>query len=105
MLILNLILISVICVETITVMVMWHLKTGGGWKDWGAGRSLMGLLAVIFGITFLAVIAWAMPGMEIRRAVFSLGYVALIAAIFSIGRNILTAQRTRKREASDDRVH
>lgn len=95
MLILNAALVTLIFLETVAVMVMWERLTGGGWRRWPAGRSLMGLLACIAGITGLAATALWIPGRQSDSLLFSFAYLSLVIALFHVGRTILNTQKSR----------
>lgn len=41
------ILLGIIPLVAGTVCIYWHVATKGTWRQWPAGRSLMGLLAII----------------------------------------------------------
>lgn len=80
----NGIIIAAVFVAALAVIIYWHRVTRGSWKDWPAGRSLMGLLTVIVLISGMAATnvlflppAW--PGkVVVYLALYSLVFVALI---------------------------
>lgn len=42
-------LIGIVALVALETVVYWHVVTGGTWRDWPAGRSLMYLLLIIAG--------------------------------------------------------
>jgi hypothetical protein len=44
---LSAVLLGATCLSASWVIIYWHLATGGTWREWPAGRSLMGLLGII----------------------------------------------------------
>jgi hypothetical protein len=87
------ILLGVIAVVATWVIIYWHLATKGTWRDWPAGRSLMGLLGIIavgFGWGFLSRIVGDYPG---RNVIAVLMYLTFISALVYIGITIRQEMR------------
>jgi hypothetical protein len=91
------ILLGIISLVATWVIVYWHVATKGTWKEWPAGRSLMGLLGIIsvgFGYGVLNRFLGDWPG----RAVFSMFlYAAFVGAIVFIGHTIRKEMRSGKK--------
>ncbi|HEX9228848.1 MAG TPA: hypothetical protein VF885_19780 [Arthrobacter sp.] len=106
----NFILVGLVALTALVIMAYWNHATGGrfrrgpdgrrriigGWRDHSAGRSLMGLLAIIFLITGNAAVQWlvaqAVP-MPVRAGFYFLLYLVFIYALGSIGMNIRAEHR------------
>lgn len=89
--IINAVLIGAVSLVALTIMVYWHRVTKAGWKNYPSGRSLMGLLGIIFFITLNAAVQTILPpGIPIlARAVFYFTlYLVFIYALVSIGLTI-----------------
>lgn len=95
------VLLGIICVVATWVIIYWHLATKGTWRQWPAGRSLMGLLGIIsvgFGYGVFNRFLGEWPG----RAVFTIGLYALfVGAIIFIGLTIRKEMRFGKRKLQD----
>lgn len=79
------ILLGLVAFSAGTVCAYWHLATRGTWRDWPAGRSLMGLLGIItvgFGYGVVNRFLGAYPS---KYAVAVLLYALFIGAIWVIG--------------------
>lgn len=103
MLTINSVLVTIIAVEVFIVMGLWHVTTRGAWRYWPAGRSLMGLLACLAGITTVSSIARLMPGWQAESSLYTVGYLGTALAVASIATTIITAQRGR--QAGMDAAH
>jgi hypothetical protein len=76
-----------------TIIIYWWRATRGTWKDYPAGRSLMGLLGIIavgFGWGFLSRIVGDYPG---RNVIAVLMYLTFISALVYIGITIRREMR------------
>jgi hypothetical protein len=76
-----------------TIIIYWWRATRGTWKDYPAGRSLMGLLGIIavgFGWGFLSRIVGDYPG---RNVIAVLMYLTFISALVYIGITIRQEMR------------
>jgi hypothetical protein len=92
------ILLGIISFVSGWVIIYWHVATKGTWKDWPAGRSLMGLLGIIF-VGFGYGVANRFLGDWPGRAVFSMVLYALfVGAIIFIGYTIRKEMRTGKKK-------
>lgn len=89
--IINAVLIGAVSLVALTIMVYWHRATRGGWKLYPSGRSLMGLLGIIFFITLNAAVQITLPPSIplMAKAVFYFFlYLVFIFALVSIGLTI-----------------
>jgi ABC-type Fe3+ transport system permease subunit len=95
------ILLGIISAVATWVIVYWHITTKGTWREWPAGRSLMGLLAIIsigfgYGVLNRFLGDWA------GRAVFSIILYALfVGAIVFIGYTIRKEMRRGKKRTAN----
>lgn len=82
------ILLTIISITATVVVIYWHVATGGTWRQWPAGRSLMGLLGIIavgFGFGVVNRFLGAYPA---KYAVAVLLYALFVGAIIFIGLTI-----------------
>lgn len=98
--IISAVLLGVISGVATWVIIYWHIATKGTWRQWPAGRSLMGLLTIIsvgfgYGVVNRFVGSW--PG---RPVVSILLYTLFVAAIIVIGLTIRKEMRTGKAKAA-----
>lgn len=91
-------LIGLVCVTTFVVMVYWHVTVRGRWHRYSSGKSLMGLLGIITGITALATFSTFYGPFPARPVVYAVAYVLLEVAILLVGFSIIGAQRSRPRD-------
>lgn len=81
----NGILIGIVCLEALGIMIYWWVKTRGSWMEWRAGRSLMGLLAIIVFVTGNAVInLFFVDDYLGKRWVYASLYAVMILALAGI---------------------
>ena len=91
---LNGLLFGLVAATTVMVMASWWISTGGAWMRWPAGRSLMGLLAIIALITVNATLSVALgPAYPAKPLVYTVMYLLLWAAVLVIGATIMRVQR------------
>jgi hypothetical protein len=70
------------------VIIYWHFATKGTWREWPAGRSLMGLLAIIAVGFGFGVVNRILP-MPLGKTIVGVGLYALfVSAIIFIGLTI-----------------
>lgn len=96
--IVSMVLLGIIAVVAGWVSVYWHIATRGTWKEWPAGRSLMGLLAIIavgFGFGVFNRFMGAYPA---RSVVGIILYTLFVGAIIIIGLTIRKEMRRGKRK-------
>jgi hypothetical protein len=91
-------LLGVISIVAGWVAVYWHLATKGTWRQWPAGRSLMGLLAIIavgFGFGVVNRFMGMYPGRSVVGIVL---YALFVAAIVVIGLTVRSEMRAGKKK-------
>lgn len=89
LLILNFALIGLVAAVALTIMIYWHFATRGAWRAYSSGRSLMGLLVIIFFITGNAAVQWAVPlPVEVKAPFYFALYLIFAYALAMIGFNI-----------------
>jgi hypothetical protein len=95
------ILLGIISAVATWVIAYWHITTKGTWKEWPAGRSLMGMLGIIsvgFGYGVINRFLGEWPG----RAAFSMVLYALFVwAIVWIGLTIRKEMRFGKKRLNN----
>lgn len=87
----------------LSIMAYWWITTRGGWWDWLAGRSLMGLLAILAALTGNSALnSFFFPGPNgyPGKSIISIGlYAIFVVALAVIGLTIrreLLRGRTRQ---------
>jgi hypothetical protein len=93
---LNALLIGLVAVTSISVMIYWHVITGGTWKHEPAGRSLMILLLVITVITTNAAVNIFLPRYMGKVELYFTLYFVMQAALVHIGLTIRSEMRKGK---------
>lgn len=76
-----------------TIIIYWWRATRGTWKDYPAGRSLMGLLGIIavgFGWGVMSRLVGDYPGRDVLAVLM---YLTFISALVYIGITIRTEMR------------
>jgi drug/metabolite transporter (DMT)-like permease len=94
------ILLGIIAAVAAWVIIYWHVATKGTWKEWPAGRSLMGLLGIIavgFGYGVFNRLLGPWPGQPVTSMVL---YAAFVWAIIFIGHTIRKEMRSGKARSS-----
>ena len=92
-------LLGIISVVAGWVAIYWHVATKGTWRDWPAGRSLMGLLAIItIGFGYGVVNRFLGPNWPLRPVVSILLYALFVGAIIVIGLTVRSEMRAGKRK-------
>ena len=89
-------LLGVISVVAGWVAIYWHVSTRGTWKEWPAGQSLMGLLAIItvgFGFGVFNRLMGQYPGRAILGLIL---YALFVGAIIWIGLTVRREMRNGK---------
>ncbi|UOK18360.1 membrane protein [Arthrobacter phage BruhMoment] len=106
--ILNSVFIGVVAVIAFELMLYWNRSTGGNalrlrlgnWRNHASGRSLMGLLTILFVITFNASIQVIVPlPVQIKAPFYFLLYAILAASLLFIRRTIRREVERGKRAA------
>lgn len=90
------VLLGIISLVASTVIIYWHRQTKGTWRDWPAGRSLMGLLGIIavgFGYAVVNRFLGAWPG---RGAASIILYALFVWAIIFVGLTVRKEMRLGK---------
>lgn len=82
------ILLGAIPITAGTVVAYWHRATRGTWRQWPAGRSLMGLLGIITVGFAYGVVNRFLGNYPAKFAVAVLLYALFIGAIIFIGLTI-----------------
>lgn len=90
---LNGIIVGMVCAASLGVMVMWHIRTRGGWHAHPSGKSMMALLGVIAAITGLATTTILAGPIAHVSEVYGVLYVLLLIAVFQVGAVILYTHR------------
>lgn len=93
---LNALVIGLVGLVTIILMIYWHRATGGSWRLWPAGRSLMQLFGVIVIITINAAINVLVPRYPGKVELYFSLYLLLLAALVRIGFTIRSEMRKGK---------
>lgn len=86
--IINSLLIGAVALVALGIMIYWHRATAGGWRCYPSGKSVMGLLAIIFLITANAAIQTLVAPyvpMPVRAGFYFGLYLLFIAALLHIG--------------------
>ena len=96
---LSAVLLGIIPLTAGTVVVYWHFATKGTWRQWPAGRSLMGLLGIITVGFSYGVVNRFLGAYPAKFAVAVALYALFIGAIIFIG---WTIRREMKRGQSMD---
>lgn len=99
--VLNAILLGMIPLSSGTVIAYWWWKTRGTWMKYPAGRSLMGLLGIIFVGFGFGVVNFFLGQYPARLAISFTLYLAFITAIILIGFTIRAEMRTGKKKLRD----
>lgn len=114
--IINFILIGGVSLTALAIMLYWNHATGGrlrpgtgaprrrigGWRDHPSGRSLMGLLGIIFFITGNAAVQSLLPRnipIELKAGFYFGLYIVFMWALASIGFTIRDEVRRGQRHA------
>jgi hypothetical protein len=95
------ILLGIIAAVAAWVIIYWHVATKGTWKEWPAGRSLMGLLGIIavgFGYGVFNRLLGPWPGQPVTSMVL---YAAFVWAIIWIGLTIRKEMRFGKKRSAE----
>jgi cation transport ATPase len=91
-------LFALTSLATVTIIVSWWWTTRGAWLRWPAGRSLMGLLAIIAVITANATAAYLLgANYPAKPIMYSVLYAVLLVAVIGIGVTIHCVQRSNDR--------
>lgn len=95
LLLVNYLLIGCVSLVALTIMIYWNKVTGGSWRRLGgwrfhaSGKSLMGLLGIVFFITFNAAIQGLFIAPLVVKATFYfMLYIAFIVSLIKIGLTI-----------------
>ena len=93
------ILLAAIAITAGSVIIYWHMANKGTWRQWPAGRSLMGLLGIItVGFAFGAANRWL--GDYATKYHFATAlYGLFLGALFFIGSTIRSEMRAGKARA------
>lgn len=94
-------LLGIISLVAGTVALYWHRATKGTWRDWPAGQSLMGLLAIItvgFGFGVINRFLGQYPGRAVIGIVL---YALFVGAIIWIGLTVRKEMRRGKAKLRD----
>lgn len=102
---LNALVIGLVGLVTIGLMIYWHRATGGSWKLWPAGRSLMQLFGVIVIITGNAAINVMVPRYPGKVELYFGLYLLLLAALIRIGFTIRSEMRKGKARQREKQPH
>jgi hypothetical protein len=95
------VLLGIIAAVATWVITYWHISTKGTWKEWPAGRSLMGLLGIIsvgFGYGVFNRILGPWPGQPVTSIVL---YALFVWAIIWIGLTIRKEMRFGKKRLNN----
>jgi hypothetical protein len=85
---LSAVLLGAVTLAASWVIVYWHLATKGTWREWPAGRSLMGLLGIIAVGFGFGVVNRIIP-MPLGKTIVGVGLYALfVGSIIFIGLTI-----------------
>lgn len=94
-------LLGIIGVAASAVIIYWHVATRGTWREWPAGRSLMGLLAII-ALGFLFGLMNRLIPFPLGRSVVAVVlYGAFVWAIIFVGLTIRKEMRAGKARLND----
>jgi uncharacterized BrkB/YihY/UPF0761 family membrane protein len=85
--IINILLTLLTSLVAFWVIIYWHFTTKGTWREWPAGRSLMGLLAIIaFGFGYGVVNqVFGSGGYPAKPYIGLVLYLVFVSAIIFIG--------------------
>lgn len=90
-------LLGIIAAVAAWVIIYWHIATMGTWRQWPAGRSLMGLLSIIAVGFGYGVVNRFLGDYPARPVVSIVLYALFVGAIVVIGLTIRKEMRTGKR--------
>jgi small-conductance mechanosensitive channel len=96
--IISAVLLGIISLVAGWVAVYWHVATKGTWRQWPAGRSLMGLLAIITVGFGFGVVNRFLGQYPARSAVGIILYTLFVGAIIIIGLTVRAEMRAGKRK-------
>lgn len=99
------ILLGGIALVAAAVVVYWHLATRGTWRHWPAGRSLMGLLAIITVGFGFGVINRFLGDYPAKFPLATALYAAFLGALIFIGSTIRAEMRAGKARANAKKNH
>jgi hypothetical protein len=95
--ILNIILTGFVSLISFEIIWYWHKETKGTWKKWPAGRSLMGLLAIIgvaFGYGIINQLLGQYPARPFLGFVLYAAFVAALLVIrFTIRKELIAGRQ------------
>lgn len=94
----NAFLILLVCLASITNMVLWHVTGKGAWRAHKAGRAIMSLLGIIAVITGLAAFSIFVGPFPYRSTVYIVLYSYMLFVLLNIGSTILSIQRVNNPE-------
>lgn len=83
-LIVTALLLSIFFIST-TVILYWHISTRGTWRQWPAGRSLMGLLAIIAAGFGMGGVNRLLGDYAAKQPILAAVYAAFAVALIIIG--------------------
>jgi hypothetical protein len=87
-------------IEVVAVMAIW--TKSGPWYKWGAGRSVMGLLACLALFAGLGLTSGLLGRYQGRELVYLGAYILLDLAVAGIGVAIVLAKKSGRRKRHKD---
>lgn len=77
-----------VCLTAAWTILYWHFATNGSWRKWSAGRSLMGLLAIICVGYAWRVVNRVTPDYALEDPLLGMLYIFISVALIRIARTI-----------------
>lgn len=99
------VLLAMVAFSSGTVIAYWWWKTRGTWRFYPAGRSLMGLLSIIFIGFGFGVVNRVLGDYPAKMAIAAVLYLLFVTAIVTIGFTIRSEMRLGKRRLKKHPAH